>query len=70
MYNKNLSALLPPSNLRFMSKYFILNSTSMKNGYLLYNTPPPPPTTPLVIFEEPVFVKINLKNPFFVQVNL
>ena len=34
MYNKNLSALLPPSNLRFMSKYFILNSTSMKNGDL------------------------------------
>ena len=69
MYNKNLSALLPPSNLRFMSKYFILNSTSMKNGDLWYKSPPPP-TTPLVIFEEPVFVKINLKNPFFVQVNL
>ena len=29
-----------------------------------------PPTTPLVIFEEPIFVKINLENPFFVQVNL
>ena len=30
----------------------------------------PSPTTPLVIFEEPIFVKINLENPFFVQVNL
>ena len=43
MYNKNLSALLPPSNLRFMSKYFILNSTSMKNGDFWYKSPPPPP---------------------------
>ena len=43
MYNKNLSALLPPSNLRFMSKYFILNSTSMKNGVLWYRSAPPLP---------------------------
>ena len=34
MYNKNLKALFPPSNIGFMSKYFILNSTSMKNDVL------------------------------------
>ena len=43
MYNKNLSALLPPSNLGFMSKYFIFNSISMKNDVLWYKSPPPHP---------------------------
>ena len=34
-------------------------------------TPPPPlPPISLVIFEEPIFFKINLEKPFFFQVNL
>ena len=39
----------------------------MKNGVLWSKSPPPPTTTPLVIFEEPIFLKNNFGNPFFVN---